>query len=494
MNGKTFSRVVLPIAAFIVLVGSIAWVAQNLNTISNQPDVPVLPDKGKGGSKDQQATLPKQKFVTFLREKYRHENMPAHIRNHAVFDVPGFLLPETLVNRDDPKSPPPPPPYIAEYEYNDRAHYDFPVENISGGDLLIALDKTECDCSELLFAPVSSEIWSEYSDRLAKRRYDPLDVKHEFTWEKFVDTARDKQQPHAAIRMPANSKGVIRTGWHVRKSVGVDLNLHWKISFRKVDGDQYDRQIEDFWVPAKVVRGVNFEIPSLELGTLSPGSNFSHVFKAWSATRASGKLELKPQIDDGLCIAEVTPITDPGAIKRTQDVMLSIGKTYSRVLALWEVRVTVRESAPGKQLDLGLVERPFTIFLDGKPQGPHDSPVPFLVKCHVQGDVDVGPPNANGRINLGNFLRRNGKDMSVRILAKNDCELSLLENYPSFLKVELRRDENAKVAVGKKSWHLDVKVLEDRVSGTIDNCVIELRTSGANSRLIRVPVIGTATN
>jgi hypothetical protein len=162
----------------------------------------------------------------------------------------------------------------------------------------------------------------------------------------------------------------------------------------------------------------------------------------------------------------------------------------SRVLCGYRVDVTVHERISDRvQLELGPFLRRLQLATDlmEEPIGP-------LLSGVVRGEVQVGTPEDNDRIDLKSFPAEQGTRKQVPIITEPGTDLigEAIECDPDFLKVQLVQRQPAKDGNGA-SWALQVEVPPGRAFGTLPlQSAIYLQLRGNPPRRIRIPVVGNA--
>jgi hypothetical protein len=163
-----------------------------------------------------------------------------------------------------------------------------------------------------------------------------------------------------------------------------------------------------------------------------------------------------------------------------------------RVKSAYKFEITVRERADEAvgaktevhRLDLGPLDRKISV--DGVEAGSWT----MLLRGRVLGEITM-PNSEEGRIDLATFPSDLGASKEVSLLAERpglDLELLSAETTPNYLQVKL---EPRKDIDGRKQWLLRVTVPKGALHGSLpESSAIVLKTTGANSRRLRIPIRG----
>src|SRR5262245_20342911 len=357
VRARSGRRYIIAVVLFVVLVGGLAYVAQNLRKRTN---VPVPP--GRGG-----AALGKD--ILKFPEDLREPNPEVVNLFHALWDHP------------DPKNR----GYAQELEKGKNGHYDFVFLNTADTDADVGLEESSCDCSSLEITAVPSAVVAD--SRAAQPDQATLSrllAKHA-AWVKL-----DVKNKAKAATIPANGAGVVRVSWHARKNENESLNLLITLwaQAQGAKGKSYPM----LHVPTLVVAPIIFERPSRRLGELFAGGTPAE-FDCWSATRDDPKLTLAPQTDP-LFVWTLTPLNEQER-KELEERLKSIRNT--RVRAAFRVAVTVYEEKDGRQIDQGSFNRFPPLLLDGEPLDPPGTRIEGM----VTGDVEIRGEADGGAVERG---------------------------------------------------------------------------------------------
>ncbi len=138
------------------------------------------------------------------------------------------------------------------------------------------------------------------------------------------------------------------------------------------------------------------------------------------------------------------------------------------------------------QLDLGPLDRKLTI------GGVEAGSWALSLKGRVLGEISILQGAEAGKIDLGTFASDQGAGKDVILVAdRTGLDLNLVkeETTPNYLKVKL--DTLEPLPDGRKRWRLRVSVPKDSVPGSLpESSGVMLKTSGASSRRLRLPVSG----
>src|SRR5262245_24724056 len=128
-RSRVFTRIVLPLLVFTLVVGGIAYVTQNLP--SRRKEAP--------------AARPKPTLEAHLKILERMDPQR-----------PGIFI--ATWDQDDPR-------YIAELEPQTEGHYYFAFENPADKIIELGLYETRCDCSQVAVAILPDEMWKGFAKK-----------------------------------------------------------------------------------------------------------------------------------------------------------------------------------------------------------------------------------------------------------------------------------------------------------------------------------------
>ncbi len=444
---KKGNRLLLPMVLFVGIVGALAWIVQYLPNWRKKNPLP--------------PTASKQVFQ----------------------------FPETQAHWD-----PADDKYAMEYEHGEPGHYDFPFHNLTADAAELGLGKTSCDCTTVQVARLSSSQWATWektkNERTGAGR--PQDsASKDWPW---ISLGVDEK---TGIVVPGNAKGLVRVTWKGRRGEGENLRLRISL-WMQPQGKPRDREFVDLETPTVIVSPLMFTQTKVSLGTLAPGAIAETEFLCWSSTRP--KMNLDVVNDSPLMVWKVVPMK-PEECRLLEQILhdkekgkgnplgapVEVGAN-TRVRLAYRIRVKVYEQKEGKQLDQG----PFQTFAPLRMDGEAFPGAVPLVYGKVQGEVEVGGSNDQGKISLGNFQAQAGTQRHILLWTSRSTSLKLEKTYPGLLEVKLT--ENPKESTPqKRNWLLEVKFPAGSPAGPLpeDSSVI-LRTHSTQPRYIRIPIVGTA--
>jgi hypothetical protein len=441
----TLSRYVLPIGLFVLVVGGIAWLTQYLPSWRAPASAVVDPDKRSG------------------------------LAGKQVIQVVGSNVAVWERDADGNNTG-----YVREYERGVEGHYDFPFKNILGAAAELGLVQVSCDCTYAKICVLPGSEWEKVSEQLQKDPAADVTFTHPPTWQKV--TAGD-----TGAKIPADAGGLIRITWNGRKNAGQDLRIYLRF-WAQPEGDMGSRQFENFAVPVVMANPVQFDPYKQTVGILGPADVGKADFFLWSATRGPDELNVKVgAIGDPLLATEARPLS-PEECRRLAD-RLKEKKIATKVRAGYQLTASVYESKGDKQMEQGPFLLTVPLLLDDIPSefgGPQ-------VVGAVKGDVEIGSLEDQGKIDLKSFPAREGTRRTITVYTKPDQQLEVQDHHPPALDVKLTKVGKDAV-LNRTRWTLRVVVPPNAVSGTLgEQAIITLRVPGNPPRLIRVPVLGTAT-
>ncbi len=433
-NGS-LARWIVPVALFVVIVGAIAWVSQNLpqGPIQKTPDTPP-PDPKQSGD------------LRFLLTK-------------AVWDV----------NDSD---------YLKSFETGVEGYYDFPFLNPTKFPVTLGCAKTSCDCSLMKVAVIEPAFASSIADLYEKN---PTEFPIDPAWKWTTLKVNDKE----GVQIPAGGGGVTRLQWDGRKGGGSKVRFFIKM-WMQPTGKPDERSFETLDVPFIMADPVNFHPLRLALGAIVVGGQEKAKFIAWSATRKDLELKLNAVKNDPLFEVKLEKLD--AAAAKALEAELPDDKNGTRIQAAYRIEATVRTQNDGKLSDLGHFSRDLPLVVTGY---PFDVSTPN-VTAYIRGEVDVGTSEDGGKINLRNFSAKEGVRKAVPLWSDGGAELVLESVYPRTLEAKLTRNAKESTAV-RSRWTLDITVPPGAGYGVFsEDAVIILRSNSTPPRRIRIPIVGNA--
>lgn len=424
-------RWALPIGLFVVIVGAIAWISQNLpKGLTKKVDAPVVQPNAP--------TAP----LRFLA-------------NRAIWD-----------DTD--------PDYVKEFETGSDGFYDFPFINPGTTPVTLGFGQSSCDCSQLKVAVFEPELAAGFATMSPKN---PLVFPKDPVW-----TALSVNEK-AGVEIPVGGAGVARMQWNGRKGPGQRLRLNIRM-WMQPTGRPDDRSFETLEVPIVMSEPLRFTTEKLSLGVMSSGGVLQGEFIAWSPTREGLDLKidtakLPPHLE-----ATIAKLDD--AARKRLDASFREDRKGTRVRSAFRIVAKVSEKKDDKQLDQGPFRREIPLL-------SADIPFPLqtpLVTVHVRGDIDVGAAEDNGAVHLKSFSAKNGVRKTVPVWHDGADELTVESVYPTVLEVKLTRSAKESTPARGK-WSLDVNVPPGAWHGPFqEDAVILLKTNSTPPRKIRIPVVG----
>ena len=430
-------RWALPAALFVVIIGAIAWISQNLPKSGGQSD----------GPQKQPAASSAPPALQFLRTK-------------AIWDA------------DDEN-------YVMETEEGVKGYYDLPFLNPNDQPITLGFGKTSCDCSKLTVAALDSKgvvKFNEIMDAKPKPVRFPIDP--DWDWKELP------QDNVKGIDIAAKGGGVVRVAWDGRKKPGSRLRLvltMWMHPPGKID----DRTFENLEVPVTVAEPVRFiPYPRLSLGAIGANGSSSGQFLAYSSTRDNLKLRLDPNKIDPLFETTITPLGAKES-RELQDKLVGDQQT-TRVRSLYRIEVRVHEEKGGVQLDQGPFSKKLPILID---DFDFDLTPPDVTGAS-KGEVEIGVLEDAGRVFFKPFVSRDGASRTVPLWSESAASLEIEKFSPAYLKVELKPDAKDSKAT-RKRWILEVRIPPNSLIGSLpEDAVIILKTPA--TRRVRIPVVASA--
>lgn len=445
-RSKSPMRWLVPLVMFVVIVGGIAWLVQNMPSWrAKTAVVPALP-KGPDA------------LLGFV---------------HPITQSGYFVAPWEPLGKDDLGKPLTKKPYAREFERNEEGKYCFPFLVRSEQAVEIGSNFKSCDCAKLSIAVITPQQSEAFRAAMIKDPGLPPADEASLDW-KSLDKTDDK-----GVIFPGGAHAIFRMVWTNRRNVGEALNLKAHLWARS-PGD-VSRQTYAFAIEAVSAHPLRTKNPRIDVGGIDPDGHAKAEFLVWSPTRDQLKFALNDRVGDSLFRLDVRPLS-PNECAELQ-TKLRGEDILTRVRAAWKVNVTVHENNGKHQLDQGHFIRAVTIDV---PEASEDIPALYVVG-RVQGEVRVGAADANGKINLGPFQAQFGTEKRV-VLAANNRAIDLeIQSAPPTLRCAITEEKSTK----SKQWQLRVEVPPGAVVGAVpDDFAVILRIKGTK-RSIRIPIVGS---
>jgi hypothetical protein len=381
--------------------------------------------------------------------------------------------------------------YVLEVERGVLGHYYFPFRNGLGAAAEMGLKDQVCNCSESAVCILPADEWKKIDDLLTKTPWaDPFSENKGLKWTELV---RDEK---TGIVVPSNGHGVIRVSWKGRKDPGIPLDIKMRF-WSQPEGDVSSRQYTTLDVPAKMAVPFWYEPLKQSAGQLGPGEKRQVEIYGWSSTRDKDKLDVKFESDkdDPLFQVEARPLSLTECQELEKKMRLAnTPKGSQKIMPITRVRsgylikATVYEQKGKLQMDQGPFLRNVPVILDGHPT---EFPTPTVTGM-VKGAVDVGGELDQGKVQFKSFPAAEAKTVVLPLYADSQIKLERVEQYPPSLQVELKRHDSKNTS--RTQWDLQVTVPARAWAGPLpEKSAVILRIAGDPPRLIRIPVVGNAT-
>lgn len=285
------------------------------------------------------------------------------------------------------------------------------------------------------------------------------------------------------IAVPPGRFGFVRLKWEMKRetSSALPTNLSVKLWMQQ---PKTGANIP-LGVAALFVDPVTRDKDQVSFDLLSPNETKTEKVYCWSASRPDLRLEARPT-GDPFVRCEVAKINE--AERKT------LRDTIGPVAAGYRVTISVRERLDERtRFDEG----PFEHRVDLLPFDGEEKLAPLDVNLSGLVRSDVIVQSADGGITLEPFPANRGTHHEV-ILSTQQPNLDLtVDRHPPFMKVYLTKEKK----VGSPRWKLRLEIGRDQAAGSFprsDNdaykdTTIYLKIGGEGSRLLRIPVSGTAT-
>lgn len=441
-SSRVFSRVVLPLVLFVVIVGVVAWVVQNMPKWQTAAVRPVAPD-GPGGPGG-------EPVLEFTRGE------------KAVWD-------------NDPD-------YSKDWERGTAGHFDFPFRNTLAEDVELGFAASSCDCMGVKVALLAKDEFAKIDANLARDPSGPAGYSAEPTWVEL----QPRERP---IVVPASHQGVVRVIWNGRKDAGRPLNLTPRL-WTQPKGNpakRYDKVT--LTVPILIVPVLYLSPFKAGVGVLGTGHKGEARFYIWSVTRPDLEINVVPATPDPLVDVKtrrVPPDEWPSFIAQAMEEE----KAKPRLKSAFIATVTVHETKGDHQMDLGPFLRNFRVHVDELSQDASN----FQVFGSIRSSVEVGGSEEQGKIKLKPFSVAQGTKQLVPLWTSGNIVLERHEHFPPGMEVNLSKLEKES-SPARSKWRLEVNIPPKAIPpGTFsDESAVVLRIPNSNPpRLVRIPIIGHA--
>ncbi len=440
-SGGAFSQYVLMVVLFVVIVGGIAWVVQNLPKWRTNAPAPGPEPNPNGSGKP----------------------------------VVEFSLTRAKWDKDSD--------YVKESEKGVPGHYDFPFRNTSGAEAELGLFQPSCDCVSIQACLLDKYEWEKADQALKADPGMPIVYSKEPAWQELKPVREEDK----GIVIPPDGCGVVRVNWNGRKDPGRPLNLTPRF-WSQPKGQHSQRYDKDtLIVPIVMVNSIQYYPDRASVGTLASRTSGRAEFYIWSVTRDTPNVKVENFAPDPLFDVQTRRLSDaeiPGLVKRLE----AEGRGQTRIRAAYQVTVTVYEQKDGKEMDLGPFMHTLNVLLDEQPIGGGP-----MVTGIVRGDIEVGGTDDQGKIKLKAFAAPQGTREVVSLWSDGKVNLEVQSATPAGLEVKLSKLEK-ETTPGRAKWRMEVVAPPDAIpAGTFaDDSAILLRISSTPPRLVRIPVLGHA--
>lgn len=439
---SVFTTYVLPVMLFVIVIGGVAWLSQNLSGTSKRPSVPNPTPTANNGPG----------ALVFDRNKAEWEE-------------------SRLNEKGEPLDP-----YVKEWEKGETGYYDFPFRNTTDQVVELGFSRPSCDCTSMQVAILDADQAEKAKQVLAADRFAASLAPDKLQW------ADLKVSETESFLVPPKAEGVLRMNWSARKEPGSRLRLSVQM-WSQPQGKQSQRVVQMFEVPIVVVYPAIMLDETVNVGVLGPKGTAEGKYFIWSPTRENMKLTVEHP--DPLLEVKLTK-KSADECKKYEEKFRN-GNRPTRVKAAYEVTVEVHEEKGDKKMDLG----PFTKKAVLKVEDSLHEVTPTVVGL-IRGEVEVGPSEDRGRVNLKTFRTASGTSVKVPVWTEVKAPLEIASVNPPALQAKLikPKDESA----SRPRWTLELSVPPNKWEGSFnEDAVIMLKLATDPPRLIRVPIAGTAT-
>jgi hypothetical protein len=475
---KTFTQVVLPLAALAGLVAGITFI---LNYTSPDPQT-----KDKKG--EARVAL---KFSTTVAAKNQEENEQ---------DVgPGERAPALFQRKY----------WLARYEPGEPGHFDFWFVNANDQPVRTMFTKPSCKCAGADLGVVPPGALANYckSAALAGWASAPAgllisaeaaaELASKIQWETLVADDRSMNATIPAASAQGAQLGIFRLRWSGQGQNPGPMSIRGALVAHMGQDHRELNEVEvkfNVFPPLNVFTNSGKGIILPELGADSAAVEQS--FYVVSNTRSEMSLTLTPRTSDNIdaLISCSKPVRlnadDIDTLKRQFPEAADALSVYKVVLTVAEHKEVEHNGKKlRRQLDLGPFD--FALKVECAPRTATEEPksVNVPVSGIVRGDVQIIGNQSRDRIDFGPpFANSENRSTEVTLISDRpglDLEVDELASTPEFLKPQL---ESIIVSGDKKQWRLRVTIPAGKLYSTLNDAYVVLKTKDVPSRRVRIPV------
>jgi hypothetical protein len=447
-------RYALLLVALVLVIGGIAWVAQN------------LPKKGT----ETKPPPPVNELMEFPRSIAQWDEQKPDEKKDGTTPKEKYF----------PK----------EVEFGTEGHYDFPFKIKAGHAVDVLQYVSTCDCTSVRVCALPMAEWAKIVEQQKLKPGEPLKYDREPAWLDLQSNRDQGNQIDAkkVLTVKPDEGGVVRIRWTVKKTPGQILVLEPYVVFRPAgESDIQTWKRQKLMVPVQVGTAIRFEPALVRVGLLAPGCKpVIAEFDAWSATREKFDLKLTPLPANPFFDIETRPLS----AKECADLAANMKGEGSapRVRSGHHVTVTVHETKDGKQLDQGPFYQKLAIHLDGLLEPELSGPE---IVGRVQGDVRIGGTDDQGKIRFKAFQAGETAIKTVELLADAKLELKTHTHDPPWLEVKVTRYKD-QPDPKQHRWRLQVTVPANTpgVRSFEESDHVTLRIVGSPDRFVRIALEG----
>jgi hypothetical protein len=395
--------------------------------------------------------------------------------------------------------------YASDFEVLTTGTYDVWFQNKSSIPITLGVDSKSCKCSELFISVLSREDTEQFPPQAAASAVAEVgaaslgapgllamfgDTDQSAGWlaaGAAAPAAKLKWQPFevnktTGVSVAPQCGGLFRVSFKGEKASAARLSIGlWSEAETASPSPRADYKLE---IPARFVPVLQVAQPEVKVEELNYGEQKTVEFLCWSSTRAKFSLKAKENSGDACFTCACTPLSD-------EECRQAAPKVASRVLAGYNVKVTVRERVPeGSQLDWGPFLRRIVLTSD-----PDIEPTDVELRGRVIGEIIIGIDEDKGAIVLGEFSAKNGKTKTIRLTplqAGADLQFERVEP-PTLDYIKLKSLTKIPAKIGRPEWDLSVEAKPGCPPGPLPrHSAIILKVAGTNPHNVRIPVRGLA--
>ncbi len=460
---KTFTQIVLPLAALAGLVFGVTWI---VNYSAKGPD--------------------------------------GNVSEKKAGQTHGLLQFNTIVGRNDPD-------VVSlkywrnQFEPGEDGHFDFWFRNPNDKPVQIAFATASCKCAGSQLGQIAPSTWDNYirtsslcswpggHGMLLLAAIANAELASRIEWKQLSrDGKLLEEGTVAAASASEPGMGIIRVEWKAKPPEGsTKISANFQAHAAGIPKKEISLETDFIVAPPFDVVAPSSGGRSIRLGEIGPQSVVERDFFVWSRTRPSLSLDISsPDLTASRdCVVWSAPIPlNSSELELLGQQLGTKPKCAYRVSIVVRERVEVQDQGPksSQQLDLGPLLFTLKVRVDDS------KGVQMPVQGIVRGEVRIRDASSGDRIDFGSFRSSESRSSQVTLVSNRadfEMELDSTATAPAYLQTTLTSEGEKD---GQRQWILRVTIPAGKLSGSLQNSFIILKAKGDTSRRIRIPVKATA--